>query len=253
MLTTNCFPEICELEVRIENDPINENELCCVTDFRICPGSITLGDDDCDISIVKVKIKVEIEGLQAVPKSRFGEPTKPNAVPITKRTMESSKNARSFQGHAEADLGTEGARAKIHASGHRESASEIETAKETLEPTNFLRVRALPSLQWEVSEQTNEPLSATYLNGDTLLKIVKSDKANRSSISMHISTRQRDILIKPEKAEAKTFAFFEQRDQNKKRLMDIFITKSLSHSLSWQDYRGEIKLSLHYRELDNDA
>ncbi|MDD7973891.1 hypothetical protein [Roseinatronobacter alkalisoli] len=247
MDTTNSIPEICELEIRINQPEDRDGELRCIAEFRLFRGDIPIGDEECQISISKAVISVELEGLSPAPGTRYGEPRKSNAVSITKSIRKQTSSGSRFEagGCLSGDFS-----ANVTVGGTIHGSSEADTAIEVSDNFVHLRVRALPNLRWEVSEPDGVPLDGTYLEGDDLVRMQKSDRANRASFRAWVTVKQRDLDIKQIISDASSRTFFGRLSTNQRRLLDIFIAKSLSTALNWgKNYRGEIKLSEHFSEV----
>tara|TARA_R110002072_G_scaffold89424_3_gene200481 strand:+ start:2110 stop:2874 length:765 start_codon:yes stop_codon:yes gene_type:complete len=250
MKTTNSIPEICELEIQVGQPEEKDGDLCCVAEFRLFKGDIPIGDEECQISISKAMISVELEGLSPAPGTRYGEPRKNNAVCITKSTKKQTNRGSSFKAGGGLDVGHSLLSANVTAGGEIHGSSEAGTAIEASDTFEHLRVRALPNLRWEVSEPDGVPLDGTYLEGDDLVKMHKSDRANRASFRAWVTVKQRDLDIKQIILDTSSRNFFGRLNTNQRRLLDIFIAKSLSTALNWGDnYRGEIMLSEHVSEV----
>jgi hypothetical protein len=250
MKTTNSIPEICELDIRICQPEDQDGDFRCVAEFRLFKGDIPLGDDECEITICKAMISLEVEGLSPAQGTRYGEPRKPNAVSITKSANRQTSRSTNYRTSADVDIEPPKLHLKAGAGTSVSGSSEAGTDLKYDDCYEHLRVRALPNLRWEVSEPDNSPLDGTYLEGDDLIRLQKADRANRASFRAFVTVKQRDIDIKQIHLDNASVSFFSRLDKNQRRLLDIFIAKSLSSALNWgKKYRGEIKLSEHNCEV----
>lgn len=254
MQPSNSIPEICELAIRLVGSSDETGELRCVTEFRVFKGDIPLGKEECEISISRATISVEIEGLSPAVGSRFGEPKRPNAVAAVKKTTQRETRESSWKvaGSVKAATNTP-YHAGFEAGGSADGGRSSERQTETKDDSHHLRVRALPNLRWEVSEPNEDPLDGTYLENDDLLRLQTNPNSNRSKFSARVAVKQRHLLIKQIIRDQESSWFFSRANNNQRRLLDIFIAKSLSSGLNWREtYKGEIILSEQLHDLENE-
>jgi hypothetical protein len=237
----NSFPQICEFKVKFE--PTQDAEGCfdCVVELRIASDEIPLGDEFCEIAFRKITISVDNEGTEILANSRFGEPRKPNSIPLTKET-EITESAKSLSGWRAKVSSTK----KPSLTGHagREIKRGTSSLKQYREEGQYRRVKARPNDRWEVTEPAQQLLDDTYLCDDILFSIEVNKKANRTRSSLSLKIKQRDLAINGIFADDSSKKFFGRIGENQKRLIDIFISKSLSQ-LAYTDrkYAGEIILA----------
>ncbi len=253
MNTTNSIPEICELGIRIVSAPDQEGCLICAAELRLHNGDIQLGDEVCEVSVSKLTISIDLEGLEPVPGSRHGEPRRPNATRIDRTVTQTNAAGKSYKAASDASLNTTTPALRASAGGEISGSTAHETALTVHDQDEHLRVRAIPSLRWEVSEPDGAQLSGTYLNGESLLGLARAERANRSSLSVRVGVRQRDLNINHVVTGVASLNFFNKIGNTQKRLLNIFITKSLSAAVSGSGkYLGEIILSDHSGEIRDE-
>lgn len=253
MKTTNSMPEICELGIRIVSAPDQEGHLLCVAELRLHNGDIQLGDEVCEVSVSKLTISIDLEGLEAIPGSRHGEPRRPNSTRIDRTVTQTNAAGKSYKAASDASLSTTIPLLRASAEGEISGSTARETALTVNDHDEHLRVRAIPSLRWEVSEPDGAQLSGTYLDGESLLGLAKGERANRSSLSVNVRVRQRDINISQVMTGVSSLNFFNRIGNTQRRLLDIFIAKSLSAAVSGGGkYLGEIMLSDHSGEIQDE-
>lgn len=253
MKTTNSIPEICELGIRIEAASNQEGDLVCVAELRLHNGDIPLGDEVCEVSVSKLTISIDLEGLEAVPGSRHGEPRRPNATRIDRTITQTNAAGKSYKAASDVCFNDTLPSLRASAGGEISGSTARETALTVNDQAEHLRVRAIPSLRWEVTEPDGAQLSGTYLDGESLLGLARAERANRSSLSVSVRVKQRDLNIKQDIAGSSSLNFFSRLGNTQRRLLDIFISKSLSAALNGGGkYLGEIKLSDHFGEIDNE-
>lgn len=240
MSNNNSVSDLCELGVRAVRDESGVEDFHCVAELRLASAELLIGDDDCEVSISRATIVVDLEGLEPKPGSRLGEPKRKNAVEINKTLKKEVSTATSFRGKTGVELTTCSFDARVGAGAAFDTASKTDATVEANEVIEHLRVKAVPNLRWEVSEYDGTALTDTYLTEDTLVTVNKSDRSNRCSVTTSVTVKQRHLEI--QSIEQKSF--FNRRGNNKQRLLDIFVAKSLSAAISaGGGYRGEIKLS----------
>lgn len=253
MHTKNALPEICELNIRIDTNVHEGEEINCVAEFRLYKGDIPLGDEECEITISKATISINTEGLEPKPGTRYGEPKKKNTVPITKTTQQKNNKKTDYLLSGGMKAGLDSAIPHLAGNASKSGSTEQNSCIETAETTEHLRVRALPNLRWEVSEPKDDPLDGTYLENDTLLSMNRLSGANRTSFTATVTVKQRHLQIRQIIQDDISIKFFNRLSTNQRRLLDIFIAKSLSSALNWkQSYRGEIILSEHKCEDEDE-
>lgn len=242
--TINSLPDICELEVRLNKVSSDQEEIECVVDLRIHNSEIALGDEECQVCFKKLTISVDLEGLDIVPGSRFGEPRKSNEVSFTKHsTQEKSKEKKLGYG-----LSTAFGRGRVDASASANAGSQSlakhTTSNESREVQVHRRVKARPNKRWEVAELDNEPLDDTYLENTVLFRANKAIGSNRERIAAEVKVKQRDLLVNQIRITQSAETFFSRLSINQRRLLDIFIAKSISSALyDGKTYIGEIVVS----------
>lgn len=250
MKMINSVPEICDLAIRIDQPEEEDGDLKCVAEFRLFKGDLPIGDEECEISISKAMISIDLAGLSPVPGTRYGEPRHNNSVRITKNFAKQTSRGKSYRLSAEANASASSLLPKVTASGEVHGSSKAGTDVQATDTTEHLRVRALPSLRWEVSEPFGDILDGTYLEEDQLVKLQKSDRANQISFCAWVTVKQRDLAINQITLGVSSVSFFARLSTTQRRLLDIFIAKSLSSALNWGgNYRGEIKLSEYVTEV----
>lgn len=256
METKNSLPNMCELKVRIEKSTDQDGEISCIAEFRLYKEDLELDNVTCEVSISRAVISVDVEGLAVVPETRFGEPQKPNSTSITKTSSKTNRAEKTYQlgGAADVDVVNSTLGVGVSGSAGVKGSTQTEARLESIEVCDHQRVRAIPNLKWEVSEPDECILNGTYLNNDLLIKFTKLPRANRLTVSANVTVRQRDVSISQLREGIRAIKFFDRFNKTQRRLLDIFITKSLSSALNRDGkYRGEIKLSESIGEIENET
>lgn len=251
MNTTNSLPDLCELAIQFEECGAEENVLQCIVELRISNGEIPLGDEECEVNFGRLILSVDVEGIAIEPGSRYGEPLKKNAVAVTK----TSNTKKSHNQSRRAQLtGSSAKIPEITADFDAGCSTRVEAEVSTIDEDHHLRVKARPNGRWEVTEPDRDILDGTYMQGDTLFLAKATGKANRRAACVQLKVKQRDLKINKIMRNESAVSFFRRISEDQKRLIDIFIAKSLSNATySNRKYMGEITLSEHiFENFDNE-
>jgi hypothetical protein len=221
---SNSIPELVELLVRIEGG--NEGSRRNVNvDLRVHPASLD-GPHNMTFStsLKRLTLDLELNGTEAVPGSRFGEPTRPNEA-IHERTVSTE---RSIENQSSGEAGLNSSLTKpLEFSGKGSGSLAVKTKQSSShsEREQHLNVRAMGNLKWEVTQPRWEKqvLDLTYLNNETICKIEIQDRANHKSVQLKASAKQKDIVFEVTKTNFPSFL-----TTNQKRLMNILLSKALS-------------------------
>jgi hypothetical protein len=241
MATKNSIPDLCELSVSFREKAEDPNLLDCVLDLRINNGEIPLSDQECQVSFSRLILSVNKEGMDVLPKSRFGEPTKKNEVAKRKETAKAEQKKTDW---ALSIGGGSNSFPKVGGNAEHNNASSFTKSEKTEEEEPHQRVKARPNLRWEVCEPNGEPLDGTYMENESLFTASIAEPSNRRVASIELKVKQRDLLINQISRNNSSITFFKDLTENQRRLIDIFIAKSLSQAVFGdRKYKGEIVLS----------
>lgn len=253
MNTINNIAEICELGIRIRPSVTSEGELDCIAELRLCSGDVELGDETCEIAISKMTLSLDIEGLEPVPGSRYNEPRKQPVTQMERTVTQTNSAGKAFMASAGINLDSTTPSFGASAVGELHGASQRETALKAVDVFEHQRVKARPNLRWEVREADDSPLDGTYLESDSLVRMSRAERANRSTLVARATVRQKDVSIKQVMRDAASFNFFNRLSTTQRRLMEIFIAKSIDAAVRGNGkYSGEITLSLSTVDLPHE-
>jgi hypothetical protein len=153
----NSLPELVELLLRTVCNEAGEWDVR--VDLRINSGDLDCSDGTAfNVSFKRAWLKLDRSGIDIVPGSRHGEPTKPNVVTIKQKTssesvVESQADAHAeLSAHASASKTQAGLDAKAGASAKHNVKGKTTVPATASESTSHLRVKVRPAEQWEVSE-----------------------------------------------------------------------------------------------------
>lgn len=253
MSTRNAVTELCELVVRVEPTPGGGGELDCLVELRLAAGDVDLEDEACEISISKLTLSLDLEGMSAVPGSRYGEPRKAPTVEMERTVTQTNSSRRGFKAAGAAKLDVTGPALGASASGEVQIAVQKETILKAQDSVMHRHVTALPNLRWEVREQDDGILRGTYLDGDSLLRVMRSERANRTALIAQARVRQRDVSINQVVHSATALDFFKKQSTTQRRLLGIFIKKSLDAAIRGNGkFTGEIILSAAHVDVTDE-
>lgn len=219
-----------------------EGSFCLVLDLRLASGELPLGDDECEVSFERLTISVYREGFEILNGSKYGEPLKENSVAASKASKSQSQTKSSTSAKIAAAANKI---PLVNVSAEKSSLRQNEKSLSTQESYDHLRVKARPNDRWEVSESDREPLDGTYLQQTPLFQALTLPNANRRSLNVSLKVKQRDLSLKQIRRNGESVGRFERITENQRRLIDVFIAKSLSNAVYGnRKYMGEIILSM---------
>lgn len=243
MSTTNSVTELCELVVRVEAAPDRDGELDCLVELRLAAGDIELEEETCEISISKITIALDLEGVSEVPGSRYGEPRK-TPVEMERAVVQTNTSAKGFKASGAAKFDVTGPALGASISGDAEIVVRKEATLRSQDTFLHQHVTAAPNLRWEVREHDDSVLRGTYLDGQSLLRVTRAERANRSALIARATVKQKDVSIDQIVHSALALRYLRRPDATRRRLMDIFIKKSLDAAIrGGGKFTGQIVLS----------
>lgn len=224
----NSLPDLIEVITRVANSNEPNNKEIRV-ELRI--NSVTLvADDNLEfvVQLDRASLAMDLDGLEVVPKSRHGEPIKPNDVSIEHKMTNQQTRKGEVSGHAELNLSQKPS-GSLGMKAAGSAASTLTESVSSKEKYNLLRVKARGNLTWEVSEpaEIGKPLDDTYLNDDVLCKVKALPGANMLAVRLDTFARKRDIKITPVSKLSK-FAF---KSTNHEKMFNALVAKSLGHNI----------------------
>lgn len=243
MSTTNSVTELCELVVRVEAAPDRDGELDCLVELRLAAGDMELEDQTCEVSISKLTIALDLEGVSEVPGSRYGEPRK-MPVEMERTVVQTNTSTKGFKASGAAKFDVTGPALGGSISGDAEIGVRKEATLRSHDTIFHQHVTSAPNLRWEVREHDDGVLKGTYLEGQSLLRVTRAERANRSALIARATVKQKDVSIDQVVHSALAMRFFKRPDATRRRLMDIFIKKTLDAAIRGDGkFTGQIVLS----------
>lgn len=223
----NSLPDLIEVIMRVANGNEPDNREIRV-ELRV--NSVTLvADDNLEfvVQLERASLAMDLDGFEVVPKSRHGEPTKPNDVSVEHERTNQKTRKGEISGATDLTLSCNpSGSVAMKASGSAGSTlTESFSSKETY---NLLRVKARGNLTWEISEpgEAGKALDDTYLNDDVLCRIKTLPGANMLAVRLDTFARKRDIRITPISKLSK-FAF---KSTNHEKMFNALVAKAISHN-----------------------
>jgi hypothetical protein len=223
----NTLPDLIEVITRLANGNEPDSKEIRV-ELRI--NSVTLvADDDLEfvVQLDRANLALDLDGFEVIPKSRHGEPVKPNDVSVEHKMTNQHTRKGEISGSAELKLSQKPS-ASLGMKAAGSAASTLTESVSSKEKYNLLRVKARGNLTWEVSEpaEIGKPLADTYLNDDVLCRIKALPGANMLAVRLDAFARKRDIKITPVSKLSK-FTF---KSNNHEKMFNALVAKSLGHN-----------------------
>jgi hypothetical protein len=246
---TNSLPDLLELLLRVVPSKGKGGGFDVSSELRITKG-IVEGEEDLsfEVALRRVWLDLNLDGLDPISGTRFGEPVKDNEAEVKRKTsLEVVK-----QGEAHAKIGLSIGPSKV--SGSLSAGAEGKAAEKTVQSTTstekilHLKVKARPNLKWEITESPQlDELDGTYLEGiegDPLCKVSAKKGANFRSIQLDAIVKQRDVILRALK-EKRLISF---RHPTQEKMMKILIAKALSGTDN--QFNGVIEFSRSEIEIE---
>ena len=247
----NSLPHLLDLRLRLRSCGGGESDV--LVDLRIHRAEI-----DCpDNSLIAVEIKratldLELAGLDAVPRTRIGEPIR--ELQVIQKQATNIKAVASGKATASAGVDvTKVIPAHLKLSADATVEAKITSTTTSKQETAEYRVKARGGDTWEVSEpkmkttagHSEAVLDGTYLDDETLCKVQTQSGANRTSVALTAYVRQRDVALTTAKG-----AFLHKFvNPSQEKLFNIFVVKSLG--ITGGKYAGIVKLSCSEIDIEN--
>jgi hypothetical protein len=238
----NPLPDLVELKTKVAAKEGDNDKLEMLVELRIHPHEIDETIGTITVEITEAILSVEFSGLEAVPKTKRGQPI---LDPIVRREVQRERSVSTSADHEKIGrlggsfgLSTTGGTAKVEARGSTTSKTgEIVTEKETkTDSSEFYRVLAIGNDNWRISEENAAPLDGVYVDHDPLCEVTPIPGSNRAGVEAKLVVRQRHVKTKL----ASDRSWWRlPRDNNKQKIADILIAKCLHAAGSDQPFDGK--------------
>lgn len=248
---TNSLPDLLELLLRVvpTKGKGKGKALNISPELRITKGIVDGEEDLCfEVAIKRVWLDLNLDGLDPISGTRFGEPVKDNGAEVKHKISHEVVK----QGEAHADIGPSVAPSNV--SGSLSGGARVKAAAKTVKSTTstenilHLKVKARSNLRWEITESPQlEELDGTYLvgmRGEPLCKVSSKTGANFRSVQLDAIVKQRDVIFRPQKKK-RLISFL---NPTQEKMMQILIAKALSGTKS--KFNGLIKFSRSELEIE---
>ncbi len=226
----NAFPDLIEVLLRVPRGSNKEDIHDVRVELRI--NSLSLETDDnleFLIELDRANLSLDLDGLEVMPKTRHGEPTKQNDVSIDHKLTNQKTVNSDLSGKLEGKLGNQPS-ATLSASMSGNVGSKTVESVSSKQTHKLLRVKARGNLTWEITEPLINggatPLADTYLNDDVLCKVKAVEGANQLAVRLESFARKRDIRITP-RTKGKIFEF---KSKNHEKVFKTLVAKSIGSS-----------------------
>jgi hypothetical protein len=227
----NSLPDLIEVLMRVVNGN-EDGQREIRVELRVA--SVSLVADDClefVVELDRANLSLDLDGFEPVPKSRFGEPSKPNDVSVERKLTNETTKQGEVSAAAEARVGMQPS-GSFTTKGSGSAAGKSVNTTIVQQTEKLLRVKARGNLRWKITEPglngTTLPLSDTYLNDDVLCKIKALPDANLLAVTLEAFARKRDIRISPRTKLGK-FSF---KSRNHEVMLNAVIARALSNNNS---------------------
>jgi hypothetical protein len=246
----NSLPDLLELLARTgKASPGKSIDLC--VDLRGAIAELEGPDGiSFQVGLRRAWLSVEVSGLNVVPGSRYGEPTKPNDIAIKEEF--SNQQATSTQGHlgGTAQLSASSrdmaGKASLDAGIKRSAKNSSVISATSSEVVHHIRVKARGNLMWEITDSPRlSTLDATYLNDCVLCRLAPVKGANAKTAALSVYAKQKDIMLKADK-EGRLFSF---KSTNHEKMLKILIAKAISQT--GVGFNGVITFSTSEIEIED--
>ncbi|MCK1524753.1 hypothetical protein [Bradyrhizobium sp. 17] len=242
----NAVPELIEVLMRVGSVEDGNREVRA--ELRVHNISLTTDEAvEFSVELDRAVLALDLDGLEIVPKSRHGEPTKQNDVQFEHKMTDERSRQGEISASAEGTLGVQpSASFAAKASGSAGvKVTESITAQQT---QSLLRVKARGNLTWEVTEPMigggSKPLDDTYLNDDVLCKVRALPGANLLAVKLEAFARKRDLRITP----LSKLSRFKFASKNHEKMVGALIAKSLPN----QSGNGVVIFSVSEVVIEDD-
>lgn len=233
----NSIHDLAELLVFLEAGDGASSSLELSTEIRIA--SADIDDLDTDISLTvslrRAWLHLDLEGFNVSPQGRHGDSVIQSsavATTTTAVTTGSFSAGGSLSGAADVETPKIGFKGSASVGGAFEQKDVLQM--QGLQDELHIPVKARPNNRWEITKFNNGLLDGTFMNGSILCQIKHSNSANRHAGSLTLEVSQKDLILQAR--EQSRISFF---SNNKKKLLGIFIAKSMSIDAN---YNGKIVL-----------
>jgi len=235
----NALPELVELLVRVSQTKLKDKELEILPELRISSATVDGPDGLCfTVSLRRAWLSLDLMGLETVPGSRLGEPTKPNEVSVKHKTSHEIVTQNQITAQAGVRADKTSANVEIGLGGKHQSTGKTTSSTTSTEATPHIRVKARGNLMWEI---TDSPLAGeldgTFLNNEILCRVKPKSGANAKTIQLAAFVKQRDVLLRLLKSNCR----FPFPSLNHEKMMKILIAKALS--ASGTKFNGTVEFS----------
>jgi hypothetical protein len=241
----NSIPELFEFLMRTSKGSKKETNI--LGELRIDNASLD-GPEGFTFTVLlkRAWLSLDLEGLDAIPGTRYGEPKKPNEVSIKQKTTNETvvQNQLNVQGGIRLASDQPSLNLDLGA-GHSSKGKTVVSTSAT-QSAPHIRVKARGNLMWEVTENSQlTELDGTYLNGDALCRVTARLGANAKNVRLVAFAKQRDIILRL----SKNNSLFSFPSKNHERMMKVLISKSLSSSGT--QFNGIIEFSKSESDVED--
>jgi hypothetical protein len=243
----NSLPDLLELLLKVVPSKGNDNDLAVSPELRITKGVVEGEKDICfEVALRRVTLSLNLDGLDPISGTRFGEPVKDNEAEGKRKT--SHEVIKQGEAHGKIGIALEPSKISGSLSAGAEAKATAKTVQSTtsIEKLSHLKVKARPNLKWEITESTQlDELDGTYLEGDPLCQVRAKTGANIRSIQLEANVMQRDVILRAHKGNC----LISFRTATHEKMMKVLVAKALSRTDS--KFNGMIQFSRSETEIED--
>jgi hypothetical protein len=241
----NPVPELLEFLLRASKNSKKETKI--LGELRI--NSATLEGPEglsFTVSLKRAWLSLDLEGLEPIPGSRYGEPVRPNELSIKQKTVNETLVQNQVNANASVHLDSTHPHAALDLGADYNSKGKTTVSTTSAESAPHIRVKARGNLMWEVTESPNLPdLDGTYLDGEALCCVTAKIGANAKFVRLIAFAKQRDVQLRL----TKNNSLFSFPSKNHERMLKVLISKALSSPGA--PFNGIIEFSCSETEVED--
>ncbi len=232
----NPVQELSFLSLRID---MAEGEESCICTLDLNQCEIEVGDDTYLVGVKRAILQLDFDGFDFVPETRFSINNPPSIVETKRETSFES----TVEGTASGSVGISNTipTPKFEASGS--ASAKKKSAQSQVVTDTMYKVQAKGGARWEIKELESEtPLSATYLNGEKMLQIVRKANQNRYVARATVWFSQKDLIFK--KISEVRWYNWRTKERNEDKLLKLVAAKCIAKEFEpGVNFKGRVMIS----------
>jgi hypothetical protein len=237
----NSIPGLVDMSLRASETQEGSGEIDLKAELQVNPVELDTHEGTTfTVAIKRLMLSLDLGGLDVVRGSRHGELVKDHVVTRERSLSAETVVSGKLSGDAGLKIGAD-LKPEINFSAGASRTATSTTSVKFSETDQHIIVRARGGMTWEVAEPQwldAKHLEATYLQNDTLCKVIAQPGANAQTAQLTAYAKQKDLTLKATK-KAKLLRF---KSANHEKLLKVLIAKALSSSGS--QFNGIVTFSV---------